>query len=82
MLIIAGIQMAMHWVNYPSSEIIDYLLVDAWDIENSDALQLALLLYFMEKPRAWAAAGVQEILKYLFGVPDGYLHWAQLFPPR
>ena len=46
MLIIAGIQMAMYLVNHYPSEIIDYLLVDAWDIENADRLQLTFFNNF------------------------------------
>ena len=38
-LIVAGIQMAMLYVDHLSSKIIDYLLLNAWDIENSDDLQ-------------------------------------------
>ncbi len=41
-LIIAGIQMALFWINGLPSKIIDYLLVDAWDIENSLDLQSTL----------------------------------------
>ena len=41
MLIIVGIQMAASWVNHLPSKIIDYLLADAWDIDNSDELQVA-----------------------------------------
>ena len=41
-LIIAGIQMALNFVDHWPSKIIDYLLVDAWDIENSARLQLIL----------------------------------------
>ena len=41
MLIIAGIQMAVYWADHLPSKIIDYLLVDAWDIDNSDELQVA-----------------------------------------
>ena len=41
MLIIVGIQMAVYWVNDLPSKIIDYLLVDAWDIDNSDKVQVA-----------------------------------------
>ena len=49
MLIIAGIQMAMYWVHNFSSKIIDYLLVDAWDIENSRTLQSVLWFEFLER---------------------------------
>ena len=42
MLIIAGIQMAVYWVEHLPSKIIDYLLVDAWDIDSSDKLQVNL----------------------------------------
>ena len=41
MLMIAGIQMALVYVDGLPSRIIDYIFVDAWDIENSDHLQVA-----------------------------------------
>ena len=48
MLIIAGMQMALYWASHYRGKIIDYLLVDAWDIENSPALQLAFWLNFLQ----------------------------------
>ena len=43
MLIIAGIQMALYWRLHFSSKIVDYLLVDAWDIESCCDLQSQFL---------------------------------------
>ena len=49
-LITAGIQIAMVFVTKRlPSKIMDYLLVDAWDIENCAALQRALWLTFMTR---------------------------------
>ena len=39
MLIIADFQIALYWREKASSNILDYLLVDAWDIENCNNLQ-------------------------------------------
>ena len=46
MLTIAVMQMALYWTCHFRSEMIDYLLMDAWDIENCAALQTALWFNF------------------------------------
>ena len=56
LLIIAGFQMALYWGSY-ISKVVEYLLVDAWDIENSYSLHTL----FWYKPWRYDPGGSRDL---------------------
>ena len=54
--------MTLYWAGYCCTEIIDYLLVDAWDIENSDQIQLALWRRFLDP--SWRSGDLDVFIQF------------------
>ena len=70
--------MAMYWGYNFSSKIMNYLLVDAWDIENSASLQNILWLNFLTSFSGLNGSWRSPDLDF----PDEYLHWVESFTPN